>query len=156
MYSSTSAVLYLESLVEKSSASRTFKSTGIGPPLDSSPPGGSAPFAGLHDNMILLYSLQTCQTATNKGPTAPWFCSLFKYRDGTKPEHRVQKKSVALVQTGRLTGVGTTDMFIIKAGPDRYNLQPNQEIKTLINNSKYASTQTVRAAMVKVRVSSKP
>lgn len=68
MYSCTSAVLYLESFVVKSSASHTFTSTGSGPPLDSSPPGGSAPFAALHDNVILLYSLQTCQAATNKGP----------------------------------------------------------------------------------------
>lgn len=141
MYSSTSAVLYPESLVVKSSASRTFKSTGIGPPLDSSPPGGSAPFTGLHDNMILLYSLQTSLTATNRGPTAPllsprfiWSCGLFKCWDGTKPEHTVWKP-VVFVWTGRLKGGGKTDGFIIKADPDCYNLQPNRKIKTLISNS---------------------
>ena len=55
MYSCTSADSYLESFVIKSSASRTFTSTGSGPPRDSSPPGGSAPFAGLHDNVTLLF-----------------------------------------------------------------------------------------------------
>lgn len=71
LYSCTAAVLYLQSFVVKSSASHTFMSTGSGPPLDSSPPGGSASFAGLHDNVALLYSLQTCQAATNKGPYSP-------------------------------------------------------------------------------------
>lgn len=45
MESCSPAVSYLGSFVLKSSASRTVRSAGSAPPLDSSPPGAPAPFA---------------------------------------------------------------------------------------------------------------
>lgn len=163
MCSYTSAVLYLDSLVVKSRAPHTFKSAGIGPPLDSSPPGGSAPFAGRHDNMILLYSLQTCQTATNKGPRQPLYNRRGLYERASCPSGKTKQtrapRSKTLCRLFKQTSWRAGEqlnVIIIRADRDRCSLQPNREIKTLIRNYKYASTLTVYAAMVKVSVSSKP
>lgn len=82
MQSCSPGVSYLGSFMLKSSASRTVRSAGSSPPLDSSPPGARAPFAGLHDNMTLLYSLQTCQAATNKGALQPLYNPSALYDGG--------------------------------------------------------------------------